>query len=678
VIRFQVIKGGKVHKVLNILKLCDQKPTYITSQKESVLESVRKKRGFGNTLPLPPFLSSSHSSSLSSEVSPTLEEPEEREQEEPEFEFSQVFQVLGDGWSNVLLHEEKTQLCFSGCVWADEDNLLSASLYPEVLQLDTTCNTNKRGYPFVFCVGVNAENKTQNWVTGLLPNEQRLSFMWLLSLVLPAFLGSQTLKAITTVVADGNQEQIDAIEYVIQSRIFSSDCKRLLCYWHTISKLLKEELSFMGSDAIEVIRVTLRRIANLSDHIEVQYEWNYLVTYVEERFSSKLHMSEKAKEVFETLKSKQPHWCRAWFPNTRNFGEITSSRVETENLQHKRNVRVHSRASLTSAAKVDYARATRRTTEEILQAQCTFLKNPIHEDDDSSESDSESSLPQWIFKTLTRYGTTLFEEQWKLSLRYDVTPRDSHILNVQLKDSFLEEDSPSAKRHLISLRNKILSCSCVFTKSFAMICRHVMAAMKHLEICVTSLHVHIRWHMTWMNGLFLDVYHHQFNDGYSGAMIDLEKIPHEEVVSNSIEASSPSSPSTLSKPLRGPASPPQEVIKTPYLQLKRQLVSMTRVILEQCSHSNAAMEYAMNELREFEDNFYEQYQQKFLSQTSQVIESRPTTDQTVKRKRALFSFERRMRRATPNGTVVDISEERTQTRSQSSQRQDTPPLLEEH
>jgi len=64
-----------------------------------------------------------------------------------------------------------------------------ASLYPEVMILDTTRGTNILNYPLTFLVEANSENRTENWLMEFLPDEKKVSFRWLLQQMLPLFLG---------------------------------------------------------------------------------------------------------------------------------------------------------------------------------------------------------------------------------------------------------------------------------------------------------------------------------------------------------------------------------------------------------------------------------------------------------------------------------------------------------
>jgi hypothetical protein len=209
-VRFFFLKQSKIQKEISILKFPSQPPMKIEQWKEqhkSVYEFICHQEGYA-TQPLPSLFSSS---------TPLPSSPQQMDdfQSEPSSRYPSssssssfvlkaakqkpfppssncapqtAIEMLGEEWKDVLSHNEIEVLRFGGCVWTDQSSLLLASLYPEVLIMDTTCKTNMFNFPLAFLVGVDAENKSQNWLTSLLPNQQRSTFNWLLR-VLSGFLG---------------------------------------------------------------------------------------------------------------------------------------------------------------------------------------------------------------------------------------------------------------------------------------------------------------------------------------------------------------------------------------------------------------------------------------------------------------------------------------------------------
>jgi hypothetical protein len=468
---------------------------------------------------------------------------------------------------------ENTHMFFNGCVWSDGDSLISASLYPEVLQLDTTCKTNLYNFPLTFLVGVNGENKSENWLTGLLPNEKRTTFIWLLHAMLPLFLGT-ALEGLQTVISDGNNEIIDAINYTIDSKVFPSGTVRLLCYWHTIPLFLSNELPFISSEMSKCLKDYLFEMATKCDTFkEVEYYWEAINIYVKRKITNE-GKRVKIDEVLLHIQSKQAYWCRAWYPNARNFGEVTSGRVETENLHHKKDDQVHSRSSLKQTAEADHFRMERRKVQKQVKM-LSSLRHPI------LETIKDQSLPPWVYEKLTHYGAKLFEEQWALSHNYIVSQKNSNVLSVNYADEADTDEGTTHKCHTTSVQDQFLQCSCIFVISEAMICRHLLAVMHYLDLPIQDSHIHLRWHKSWMNVMFLSHYHRHFNDGFNSIYLS-SPLPNESQFSQESFPSSPSSlslpssPSVPSSPTSSQTAPPFQ----PYVSLKKKIDQFTNEIIQ--------------------------------------------------------------------------------------------------
>jgi hypothetical protein len=580
-------------------------------------------------------------------------------------------------------------LIFNGCVWSDADSLISASLYPEVLALDTTQNTNLKNYPFTFCVGVNGENKSENWLTGLLPNERRLTFIWLLREMLPLFLG-KALEGLQTVLSDGNNELIDAINYTIESSVFPRGTVRLLCYWHTISLFLMNSLPWIPNEISKCLKDSLYEIATDCDTLKDAEEyWEAIIEYVTRKFKSE-GTQLSVLDVLNTIRSKQAQWCRAWFPNARNFGEITSGRVETENLQHKKDDQVHSRTSMKQTVEADFLRMGRRkvVNQTTIRASLWF---PI------LETTKDQTLPPWVREKLTIYGADLFREQWSLSHNYTVSQLGPSVLSVTYnthEKADVADVEATTKCHTISIVNQFMHCHCIFVISHTMICRHLLAAMHHLQIKVQASHIHLRWHKSWKNGMFLSEYHRTFNDGINSIglpfpLSNLSSYFSQDNYDSSFPSPpsppSPSSPSSPSSVLL-PSSPSLSAIEPPfkpYVSLRRRLDSFTSEILQMCSHSKDASKWAMEELDNMQESFHFKYTQELLDNTS-LPDGRVTSDLPLTRKRALFRFERVRKRSARHLEFFDTYHQPSsssqnsppRTRSQSEASRSTPPLFE--
>jgi MULE transposase domain len=167
--------------------------------------------------------------------------------EEPSVQAVEMF--LGKDWAQLLVLSGQ-RFRFHGVMWTTPANLLSVQLYPEVLILDTTKGKNIYNLPLAYMVGMNGENQTENWVTGLLPTEKEVDFHWLIRTL--QFFLRPTLQALNVVISDGCKELCNALDYAIKMGIFNRSTRRLLCYFHTIIQHMDAHIKYVGPDVLKV------------------------------------------------------------------------------------------------------------------------------------------------------------------------------------------------------------------------------------------------------------------------------------------------------------------------------------------------------------------------------------------------------------------------------------------
>jgi hypothetical protein len=505
--------------------------------------------------------------------------------------------------------------------------------------------------------------------------------------MLPLFLGI-ALEGLQTVISDGNDELIDAINFAIESNVFPRGTVRQLCYWHTVSLFIMNKLPWITKEVLKCLKDSLFHMATQCDTLsEVEYHWEEIHNYVAKKFITD-GRRQSVLEVLRVIRSKQAHWCRAWYPNARNFGEVTSGRVETENLHHKKDDQVHSRTSLNKTVEADFNRIGRRkvVSQTNLLAR---LRHPI------LETIKDQSLPIWVHQKLLANGAKLFQEQWSLSHNYIVTQLSASVLRVTYsqpdeKADATDEDA-THKCHTISIVNQFMQCHCIFVISHTMICRHLLAAMHHLNIEVQSSHIHLRWHKSWMNGMFLSIYHRGFNDGinsigvsFSLPILSSDFLEEDDALFSLSSPSSPSFPSSSQSSMILPSSPSSSQSAPafqPYFALRRGLESFTKDILDMCAHSEEASKWALQQLPVMQQNFIRKYSLELLDSTD---DGRVTSDLPLSRKRAKYHFERVRKKSAkylkhydtyhdPPSSSSRTSPPRTRSQSKAS----TPPLFVE-
>jgi hypothetical protein len=219
---------------------------------------------------------------------------EQDEEEEEHFDSGMIFAHLGVDWQSLLVNINSNAIFrFNGVAWSSKEQLALASLYPEVIEIDTTCKTNTFNHPLCFLVGVDGERKSFVWLSAILPFQKRTTFLWLLEEIVPLFVGTQVLSAITVFLSDGDRQIIDAITAVITSKLYGEGkTTHLLCYWHTVTKVVNEKLSFLDDMVAKTLKAFLYRIAKYCEsYSSFTTQWNLLLEYCEKNVSDKSHLN---------------------------------------------------------------------------------------------------------------------------------------------------------------------------------------------------------------------------------------------------------------------------------------------------------------------------------------------------------------------------------------------------
>jgi hypothetical protein len=517
-------------------------------------------------------------------------------------------------------------------VWSDEPNLLASALYPEVFQLDTTANTNLYNYPLLFLVGVNGENQGDNWVTSLLPDQTRLTFLWLLSYVLPKFVGP-SLGGVQVIISDGDAQITSAIDYCIAAGVFPTKAYRLLCFWHTINLPIQNCLGYLGGDMCAHLTFVLKQIARTASKPKVHELWNAISETLDELSSPAYRQG--ARDVLENIRSKEAHWCRAWFPDARNYDEITSGRSETENRHHKADNRVHSKTAMPKTVRVAGNRMDRRKTERVSNI-IQSARHPI------MQTYGETSVPAWVFDELTKHGADLLEPQWELSESYSVTQNSQSSFRVLFEarneKEEMDDDGSDTELQLsavVVVVQNFLICGCSFSVSLTMICRHVLAVLRHLGALhiMNAMQVHLRWHKNWSNGMYMGIYHRHHNDGFSGVKLAFPLPEYNSSFLESEDFATPSSPLSFDSP-----PPSISLALKPYQFLQGRFRDVEKSFLGAFAHSQEGAEWAAMELNEFCQETFRKY--AIMCQDGKsVSDGAFATDRPLNKTRAKFRFE---------------------------------------
>jgi hypothetical protein len=88
--------------------------------------------------------------------------------------------------------------------WVREDEKRLFELFPEVLMIDVTFQTNNEGRPLGITAAFDSDMKSFTPIRAFLPSECRWVFRWLWATALPTLLGRDSLSRVQLVLSDGD------------------------------------------------------------------------------------------------------------------------------------------------------------------------------------------------------------------------------------------------------------------------------------------------------------------------------------------------------------------------------------------------------------------------------------------------------------------------------------------
>ena len=89
------------------------------------------------------------------------------------------------------------------------------SLFPNIVFVDATMDTNSEGRPLLSLVGKDTCSKTFTILRVLLPNQQLWVFRWVFCVLLPKVYSNDLLSQIKIIVTDGDAQESSQIDNAI-------------------------------------------------------------------------------------------------------------------------------------------------------------------------------------------------------------------------------------------------------------------------------------------------------------------------------------------------------------------------------------------------------------------------------------------------------------------------------
>ena len=108
------------------------------------------------------------------------------------------------------------------------------TLFPYVIHVDATADTNKNTFPLVTIAGKDSFGKMFIILRAFLPSEKSWAYRWLFQTVLPHLLDADALSRIKAAVSDGDSQEIQQLCSAIMR--FFPQAIRIRCGWHIVDR----------------------------------------------------------------------------------------------------------------------------------------------------------------------------------------------------------------------------------------------------------------------------------------------------------------------------------------------------------------------------------------------------------------------------------------------------------
>jgi len=368
------------------------------------------------------------------------------------------------------VNEEDQDLC--KLFFASKTMQANYKDFGDIMEIDTTYNTNIYSIPLVVFTGIARNGKNLLFGLALINDEKFETMKW----VLESFLSCHQQKNPTLIVSDGDLALCKAIQIVFE------DSKHLLCQWH-IARNLRRNFSYLKKKNQKEYDIALS-LPYCLDVAAFEEKCSILVKF----FESQDKNNDRYKKSIDYLKelcSYKEKWCDACKPLIFSAGSHTTSRAESMNALIKRFVNQRSELSdcIDLIELLDDSDAFSAPVIKLTKKQTTqYNLEPILESlkEKVGEIIFNKHFDQFIQHS--RYAVKIIEEKEELTI-VSVTSQDNN--NMQKN---------STKERIVECRNgEIPSCSCREYFRDGIICRHLFAVMKLFQVKDVSNYIHKRW-----------------------------------------------------------------------------------------------------------------------------------------------------------------------------------------
>jgi hypothetical protein len=121
-----------------------------------------------------------------------------------------------------------------GCAWVTPNEKRLFQMFPEVVHVDATADTNNENRPLTTITIRDSRGNVVTVLRVFMPNERAWAFRWLFQVVFYTLLGCSGLGRIKVVITDGDAQETSQLDLAIQA--FFPRALRIRCGWHIVDR----------------------------------------------------------------------------------------------------------------------------------------------------------------------------------------------------------------------------------------------------------------------------------------------------------------------------------------------------------------------------------------------------------------------------------------------------------
>ena len=366
--------------------------------------------------------------------------------------------------------------------WVMDTDRKFFELYPEILMIDVTENTNNEKRPMLLVVGKDADGTTFVVMRVYLPHQRRWIFKWIFESCFKQLLGTSCCSKTNLVVTDGDRNIIDSLKSLMKKNGLFPNASYKRCMFHLVTLPMKEIPIFRQTTHqkqlwLIIVHWCLSFYRDIESETEYVFSKNLFLYFIKNNLEVRSHFDSNERELLYTwLQSKffvhESDFASHLYRNKVTFYCNTTSPVEAHNKETKaKDSGVRPSYSTLMATKVLVKKDTYKASEKR-QFSCVNL----------------NQRPSWSSTVtaphITNFAEGILHDQWGEKDMYDIVQIDDDTFwLLRNDDSNSDGLVPLFRRvRIVTITNNRIQCSCNMYEQTRIACRHIMAVTKEITL----------------------------------------------------------------------------------------------------------------------------------------------------------------------------------------------------